>query len=77
MAVSKSNTRTMFTLSLDLKEELGLKAERDNDNLNTVLLKAVYAYLKKDVNVDKEVLKDVKYKLDSLEYSKIKKQQQE
>ncbi|MDO7204378.1 hypothetical protein Q5M85_09685 [Paraclostridium bifermentans] len=47
MAVSKANTRTMVTVSMDLKKELDLKAERDGDNLNTVIVKAVYEYLKK------------------------------
>ncbi|MGL5717224.1 MAG: hypothetical protein ACRCX2_29705 [Paraclostridium sp.] len=74
MAVSKENTRTMITLNLSLKNELDLKASRDNDNLNTVLLKALYAYLKKDPLVDKEVLKNTKYKIDRLDYSKLKKE---
>ena len=34
MAISKDNTRTMVTMSLDLKKELDLKSKRDNDNLN-------------------------------------------
>ena len=55
MAVSKDNTRTIITMSLDLKKELDLKSERDADNLNTVMLKAIYAYLKKDPLVNKEI----------------------
>lgn len=75
MAISKGNTRTMVTISLDLKKELDLKASRDNDNLNTVMVKALYNYLKKDSSVDKNVLKDTKHKLERLEYLKLKKEQ--
>ncbi|WP_195947337.1 hypothetical protein [Paraclostridium bifermentans] len=75
MAVSKANTRTMVTVSMDLKKELDLKAERDGDNLNTVIVKAVYEYLKKDPLVEKTVLKDTKYKLERIEYLKLKKEQ--
>ncbi|WP_419743406.1 hypothetical protein [Paraclostridium dentum] len=75
MAVSKANTRTMVTVSMDLKKELDLKAERDGDNLNTVIVKAVYEYLKKDPLVEKTVLKDTKYKLERIEYIKLKKEQ--
>lgn len=75
MAVSKENTRTMLTVSLDLKKELDLKSERDGDNLNTILVKAVYAYLKKDPLVNKTVLKDTKHKLDRIDYLKMKKEQ--
>ena len=67
MAVSKANTRTMVTVSMDLKKELDLKAERDGDNLNTVIVKAVYEYLKKDPLVEKIVLKDTKHKLERIE----------
>lgn len=73
MAVSKDNTRTMVTISLDLKHELDLKSDRDDDSLNTVIVKAIYAYLKKDPMVDKEVLKETRYKLERLEYLKLKK----
>lgn len=73
MAISKDNTRTMITMSLDLKKELDLKSERDGDNLNTVMLKALYAYLKKDSSVDKEVLKETKYRIERLDYLKLKK----
>ena len=75
MAVSKANTRTMVTVSRDLKNELDLKAERDGDNLNTVIVKAVYEYLKKDPLVEKTVLKDTKHKLERIEYLKLKKEQ--
>ncbi|MBS5953846.1 MAG: hypothetical protein KIB53_08475 [Paraclostridium bifermentans] len=75
MAVSKANTRTMVTVSMDLKKELDLKAERDGDNLNTVIVKAVYEYLKKDPLVEKTVLKDTKHKLERIEYLKLKKAQ--
>ena len=75
MAVSKANTRTMVTVSMDLKKELDLKAERDGDNLNTVIVKAVYEYLKKDPLVEKTVLKDTKHKLERIEYLKLKKTQ--
>lgn len=74
MAVSKENTRTMITMSLDLKKELDLKSERDGDNLNTILVKALYAYLKKDPLIDKAVLKDTKHKLDRIDYLKMKKE---
>lgn len=72
MAISKDNTRTMVTMSLDLKKELDLKSERDEDNLNTILIKAIYAYLKKDALVDKNILKETKLKIDRLEYLKLK-----
>ena len=75
MAVSKENTRTMVTVSIDLKKELDLKAERDGDNLNTVIVKALYDYLKKDSLADKTVLKDTKHKLERIEYLKLKKEQ--
>lgn len=75
MVVSKVNTRTMVTVSMDLKKELDLKAERDGDNLNTVIVKAVYEYLKKDPLVEKTVLKDTKHKLERIEYLKLKKEQ--
>ena len=73
MAISKDNTRTMVTMSLDLKKELDLKSKRDNDNLNTILLKALYSYLKKDQLVDKAVLIDTKHKIERIEYLKLKK----
>ncbi|WP_347449168.1 hypothetical protein [Terrisporobacter vanillatitrophus] len=73
MAISKDNTRTMVTMSLDLKKEIDLKSARDSDNLNTVILKAIYFYLKKDPLVDRGILKDTKYKLERLEYLKFKK----
>ncbi|GAA0696517.1 hypothetical protein GCM10008904_00570 [Paraclostridium ghonii] len=75
MALSKENTRTMVTISLDLKKELDLKSERDGYNLNTVIVKAIYDYLKKDSVVDKKVLKDTKHKLERIEYLKFKKEQ--
>lgn len=75
MAISKGNTRTMVTISLELKKELDLKSRRDEDNLNTVIVKALYNYLKKDPLADKNVLKDTKHKLERLEYLKLKKEQ--
>lgn len=75
MAVSKENTRTMVTISMDFKKELDLKAERDGDNLNTVIVKAIYDYMKKDPIVEKTVLKDTKHKLERIEYLKLKKEQ--
>lgn len=77
MAVSKDNTRTIITMSLDLKKELDLKSERDEDNLNTVMLKAIYAYLKKDPLVNKEILKETRYRIERLEYLKLKKNKNE
>ena len=53
-------------MSLKLKDELDKKSERDNDNLNTVLLKAVLQYLKKDPEVDKETLKELKARIKKL-----------
>lgn len=73
MTISKDNTRTMVTMSLNLKKEIDLKSARDGDNLNTVILKAIYLHLKKDPLVDRDVLKDTKYKLERLEYLKLKK----
>ena len=70
MSISKENTRTMITMSLKLKDELDKKSERDNDNLNTVLLKAVLQYLKKDPEVDKETLKELKARIKKLELKK-------
>lgn len=57
-------------MSLKLKDELDKKSERDNDNLNTVLLKAVLQYLKKDPEVDKETLKELKARIKKLELKK-------
>lgn len=70
MSISKENTRTMITMSLKLKDELDKKSERDNDNLNTVLLKAVLQYLKKDPEVDKDTLKELKARIKKLELKK-------
>lgn len=70
MSISKENTRTMITMSLKLKQELDKKSDRDNDNLNTVLLKAVLQYIKKDPEINSEVVKDLKTKIKKLELKK-------
>lgn len=46
MSISKNNTRTMITLSKDLKEQLESIAKNDNRSLNNLMVKILSDFVK-------------------------------